>query len=75
MQGGQQAVGRLALGGQGALGEEARTEQRDLVLEAGRGVVLDELGGTAAGEEHEHRIGLERGDLGQLRLELDFRER
>ena len=46
-----------------------------LSLRPGRGVVLDELHRAAAREERVDRVRLERGDLGQERLELDLRER
>src|SRR5678815_1239895 len=58
-----------------AVGEKARAVERDRLVEAGRGVVLDELDGTTAGEERVDRVRFLRGDLGQERLELDVRER
>ena len=71
----QHALRRRALRLERAVGEEARAVQRDRLVEARRGVVLDELDRAAAGEERVDRVGLLRRDLGQQRLELDVRER
>src|SRR4030095_17153878 len=57
------------------VGKKARAEQRDLLLEASRGVVLDELDRTSAGKEGVCAGGLDRSDLGQERLEFHVRER
>src|SRR5215213_5840779 len=75
VQRGLDAVRRLALRLDRAVGEEAGAVERDLVLESRRRVVLDELHGAAAGEEREHRVGAQRADAGDERLELDLRER
>ncbi len=75
VQRGFQPLRRRALGLQRAIGQEAGAVQRNLVLEPGRLPVLDELDRAAAGEEHEHGVRLERGHLGDQRLELHVRER
>src|ERR1700730_12533742 len=69
-----QPLRRLALRRQCPVGQKPRTDQGDLVLEAGGRVVLDQLDGTPAGEKAVDDVGLERGDLGQQRLKLDIRE-
>src|SRR5690606_17527761 len=56
------------------LGIEARTEYRDVPLQSGGGIVTNKTARTASGKEHEHRIGLQLSDLGQCRIEVQFRK-
>src|SRR5258706_12602911 len=58
-----------------AVGKKPRAEQRDLLLEAGRGVVLAELDRASSGEEGVGARGLDRRDFRQERLEFHVRER
>src|SRR5690349_15194094 len=60
MQRREQPVGRRALRLERAIGEESRSEERNLVLEPRRGVVLDELDRAAAGEERVDALRFER---------------
>src|SRR6185503_12358147 len=71
----EQALRRLALRIQRTVGEEARPDQRDRLVETRGGVILDELDRAAAGEKRVDDVGLQRCDLGQVRLELDLRKR
>jgi hypothetical protein len=56
-------LGGRALRFERAFGEKARAAQRH--LQAGRGVLLDELNGAAAGEEGSHHVHAEAWDLRQ----------
>ena len=75
MQRGEQAVCVGTLRIERAVGQEARAVQRDTLLQTGSRIILDELDGSATGEEGVDHIGFERSDFGQQGLELDTRER
>src|SRR5215470_16132418 len=62
VQRGEQALGSRALRIESPVGEKARSEQRNLVLESRSGVILDELDCTAASEECVRTGGLDRCD-------------
>ena len=74
VQGGDDTLGSRARCVEHAVGQKPRAIQRDLALEARSRIVLDELDRAATGEKAAHRVGLERGDLGQKGLEFDVGE-